>query len=149
MRPASDVRAEATVAVPRVVKGFVIWSAALTVAQLMELSDVARPFRELVTPYTGWVGAMPYMFALAGAPVLYVRVRTAGVVRRYIRAQCIVLLLYVVFGVGDFAMFHNIRDASNPMLNYSLARPIWTVAIPIAWAIALWRARPSPERQVP
>jgi hypothetical protein len=145
MHPASEARAETPA--PHVVKAFVICSVVLTVAQLMELSKWGGSLRDLVTPYTGWVGAMPYMFALAGAPVLYVpgRVRTADVVRRYINAQCMVLLLYAVFGVVDFSMFHTMRDESNPMLDYSPARPMWTIVIPIGWAIALWRARPPRE----
>jgi hypothetical protein len=93
------------------------------------------------------VGAMPYMFALAGAPVLYLRgrVRTADVVRRYVKAQCTVLFVYAAYGVTDFAMFHDMRDPANPMLHYSPVRPIWTVAVPIIWAAALWRARPLRE----
>jgi hypothetical protein len=136
--------ADRAVPVPRIEQAFLAFSIVVTVVQCALLLNGAAPFRDLVTPYTGWVGAMPYMMAGATGPSLYARrVRTAPIVRLALGIQSMILVLNAGFGIVDFAMFHTLQHDPNPMLRYSAARPIWTVVIPLAWAAALWRARPS------
>jgi hypothetical protein len=129
--------------VPRLEQAFLAFSIVITALQIIVMFAPGEPLRSAVTPYTGWLAALPYMMGAATWPSLYQRrVRTVPMVRLTMAIQSLLLLVNAVFGATDFAMFRHLADDPNPMLRYSPARPIWTVVIPLAWAAALWRARP-------
>jgi hypothetical protein len=46
-----------------------------------------------------------------------------------------------VWGVVDFWMFGALQSDSSPWLRYHPLRPLWTIVMPLAWAVFLWRER--------
>lgn len=137
-------RTEVRAIVPRPVQVFLAFSAAVTILELLALAEIFRWLQETLVPFTGWVGAMPYMFALAAWPAFLRGRRDAPDVKArgtYLRAQCVTLAIATAFGIVDFFLFSGLQESSNPWLRYSPLRPLWTVVTPTAWCVVLWRER--------
>lgn len=83
--------------------------------------------------FTGWNPSMPYLFGLYFAFSL-----VFGRDRRFrLRLGLVApLLVYLVFGVVQNALPRG-EDFGNPYLQVSPWRPLWTVALPALWILAL------------
>jgi hypothetical protein len=92
-----------------------------------------KSIQEMIVPFTGWVPSMPYMFGL-----IFTSYMVFGRDRGFHVRQGIIgsLVLYLVLGVIDYFSPRQ-PDFGNPYLIYSPWRPVWTVAIPLAWILLL------------
>jgi hypothetical protein len=143
-------RTDTAVPVSAVERVFLVFSLAVTAVQCVVYLPPLRTLWEVITPYAGWVFGMPYMTAAFMWPSIYNRpVRTVQTLRVTLSIQTLILLIYAAYGVSDYLMFRHLLDDPSPMLRYSPVRPIWTVVIPMIWAVALWRARPAAREKEP
>ncbi len=115
--------------VPAVLTAFTVFSVLVTLGSLALLR--APTLAERIVPFTGWVPGMSYMFALVFA--LQLRWRPNAVSHLGILG---ILVLGAVFGVIGFIQRPSM-DYGNPWLTVSPWRPLWTVALPLAWCALL------------
>lgn len=137
-------------AVPPAIKAFLVFSAALSLLMLTTLVPGLKWLVEAATPFTGWGGNMPFFFAIGSWPGLFKGAAyplDAITLRRYLTGACVTMTIAVVFGIVDWWMFHTLQSESNPWLRYHPLRPLWTIVLPLAWAVVLMteRMRISPQ----
>jgi hypothetical protein len=89
--------------------------------------------REQIVPFTGWGASMPYLFGLFFTiSLIFGRDR-----RPALRVAIISFLaIYIVFGVGK-PLSPQQNNFGNPYLTVSSWQPIWTLAVPSLWIVAL------------
>ena len=126
--------ASGRVPVPFVVTAFAAFCALATLAQLLLLlsyrflPETATSLTLCVTPFVGWLPAMPYMFALYWA--LHLRWRPSPFAHL---AAIGLLALGAAFGAFDFFRHVGRETYGNPMLTASAWQPLWTVVLPLLW----------------
>jgi hypothetical protein len=112
----------------------------------LSLFDVraVRHLQERVTPYTGWVPSMCYVFSL---PSAFPALRTGNA-----RERNWVLLMpafQAVFGVISWFGMGGARASENPFIQVSAWRPLWTIALPLVWLALLIAFKPRPTEAAP
>jgi hypothetical protein len=127
--------------VPRVVTAFWWFCVAAVAIDLVLFLPPLRSLQAAMMPLTGWAASMPYLFALGSWPK---RDASSGAdyfvgLKRYLLFSSGVLFLFAVFGAASFAYFRELADDGNPWLRVSPWRPVWTVIVPMLWAVALAR----------
>lgn len=130
--------------IPRQVRIFLAFSVAASVFELLSFVPALEWLKEITVPFTGWVGAMPYIFTLGAWPSLFKRPGhpiDPKALRWYLTTACLVLAIGAAFGIVDFLVFGNLRNETSPWLRYSPWRPLWTVCVPLAWCVVLWNQR--------
>ena len=121
-----------TTAPPEIVL-FAVFAIAVSVGQFWLTFMGPKMWREAVAPYTGGTGLMPYLFCV----IFACRIIFAGdrdLKTRY--GITALLLLGGVFGAGAYLMRPRV-NFHNPYLTFSPWQPVWTVALPLAWAALL------------
>jgi hypothetical protein len=99
-----------------------------------DLGGVA--LRAKTVPFTGWVPTGPYLSCLFFAVVALWSER-----KPFRWVVLAMLVLEVLFGTHEWLTVWP-RASENPWLRVSLWRPLWTLALPLAWiAILLLRER--------
>lgn len=136
--------------VPVSIKIFLAFSAALSLLELSVLVPALTWLKEMVTPFMGWGGNMPFLFALGSWPGLFKgrgHSISAKTLRHYLTGACMLMAIGVVMGGVDYWMFSHLRSDDSPWLRYHPLRPMWTIVLPLAWGIVLWteRARIKPQ----
>lgn len=137
--------------VPKSIKLFLAFSAAVSLLELSTFVPALRWVRETATPFLGWGGNMPFFFALGSWPGLF---KGAGysidakALRRYLTLACVIMAIGVATGAVDFWMFGSLQSDENPWIRYHPLRPLWTIVLPLAWGTLLWiergHIRPQP-----
>jgi len=126
--------ASGLVPVPLVVTAFVAFCVLATLAQVLLLvsyrflPEAATSLTLLITPFVGWLPAMPYMFALYWA--LHLRWRPKPFAHL---AAIGLLVLGAAFGAFDYLRHVGRETYGNPMLTASAWQPLWTVVLPLLW----------------
>ena len=131
---ASVAVAGGRVRVPYVVTAFAAFCVVATLAQVLLLlsyrflPEAATSLTLSVTPFVGWLPAMPYMFALYWA--LHLRWRPSP----FAHLAAIGLLAFgAAIGAFDCVRHIGRETWGNPMLTVSAWQPLWTVALPLLW----------------
>jgi len=136
-----------------VLAAFLVFALALTASDVLAVVlaplglTAVRHLQERAVPYTGWVPSMCYAFSLYfGSSALFTgnaRNRTAVLLFPAMQGAFGVLAW---FGMGGA------RVSPNPYLRVSPWRPLWTIALPLAWLALLMAFKPGsappPERPV-
>jgi hypothetical protein len=128
--PAASVPSRA----PLVVTAFAAFCVLATLSQVLLLlsyrflPEAASSLSRRITPFLGWLPAMPYMSALYWA--LYLRWRPNFFVHL---AALTFLMLGAAFGAFDFLRHLGRENYGNPMLTVSAWQPLWTVVLPLLW----------------
>lgn len=99
-----------------------------------------QSLRERVIPYTGWSLSSVYLFALFFAVVALIK-RDGRMRRLVLMFPLLQLGIGLLLWLGEGA-----RESSNPYLQISLWRPLWTVLVPILWLGLLGLMRPREDR---
>ena len=136
-------------AMPVSIKVFLAFSAALSLLELTTLVPALIWLKQTTVPFTGWGGNMPFFFACGSWPGLFKGAGysiDASTFRRYLTGTCLTMAIGVAFGVVDFWMFHTLQSDSSPWLRYHPLRPLWTIALPLAWGVVLWKERTRIKR---
>ena len=94
---------------------------------------------ERVVPYLGWVPSMCYAFSLYFA----IFALLTGNARAR-NAVFIFPIMQIAFGVAGWVGEGGSRASDNPYLRISEWRPLWTVALPLAWLALLATVKPRP-----
>ena len=128
---------------------------ALVVTAFDVLAVVLAPFglpavrhlQERVVPYTGWVPSMCYAFSLYFG---FSALQTGNARNR--TAVLLFPAMQAAFGVLAWFGMGGARVSPNPYLRVSPWRPLWTIALPLAWLALLMAFKPGsappPERPV-
>ena len=116
---------------PLVLRAYILYAGLASILSIASISS--STLSQLIVPYLGWIGIVVYV------PTLWFAVNAAiGTERRALRAVPSILQIGVVFGVIDLITHvFSPEDFGNPFLKYHWSRPIVTIAIPIAWILAL------------
>ena len=128
-------------------KGFIWFSIVVTAIDAVLFVPALRPLRESIVPVTDWVPSMPYLFALGVWPGWRTARSEDDYERQlqwFARLASLLLVMFAVFGVVSFMNRQDGVDSANPWVRISPWRPLWAVAVPIAWALVLshhWRGR--------
>ncbi len=113
---------------------FGVFSVAVAMSDMWLTFAGPKLWWEAVYPYIGGSLATPYMFSLfftwyaifAQEVDLKARLCPIGV-----------LVFYAVFGLGIYLWMRQQPSFHNPYLTASPWQPVWTVALPVAWAAVL------------
>ena len=92
---------------------------------------------------------MPFFFACGSWPGLFKGAGysiDASTFRRYLTGTCLTMAIGMAFGVVDFWMFGSLQSDSSSWLRYHPLRPLWTIALPLAWGVVLWKERARIKR---
>jgi hypothetical protein len=133
---------------------FLAFSAALSLLELTTFVPGLMWLKQTTVPFTGWGGNIPFFFAIGSWPGLFKGAGysiDANTLRRYLTGACVTMAIGVVWGVVDFRMFGALQSDSSPWLRYHPLRPLWTIVLPLAWAVLLWneRSRIKPQPAEP
>jgi hypothetical protein len=136
--------------VPTIIKVFLAFSAAVSLLELTIFIPGLIWLKETTVPFTGWGGNIPFFFAIGTWPGLFKGAGysiDANALRGYLTRACLTMAIGVGWGVVDFWMFGALQTDSSPWIRYQPLRPLWTIALPLAWAVLLWneRARIKPQ----
>jgi hypothetical protein len=140
--------------VPVSIKIFLTFSAAVSLLELSIVVPALTWLKEMFTPFMGWSGNMPFLFAIGSWPGLFKGRRysiDAKALRHFLTGACMLMAIGVVMGGVDYWMFSDLRSDESPWLRYHPLRPLWTMVLPLAWGIFLWieRARIKPQSAEP
>jgi hypothetical protein len=128
-------------AAPLELNVFLIFSFVATVISLTIEIFCSRAFNLSIFPITGWSIHMPYIVTFY--LMFNSMVRTSKPWSTKIEApynNILFLLLYVGINVVSMLTWDG-DDNGNPYLIRSPWRPIWTIALPVFWAIILLSPR--------
>ena len=126
---------------PLVVTGFAAFCVLATVCEVLlllyyGLTKSAPPFYERIVPFVGWVPTIPFTFALYWALVLRFRPRFMALL-----AALGMLSLGVFLGGVTFLSHYHRENYGNPWLTVSGWQLLFTVALPLVWAVLLLSPR--------
>lgn len=113
---------------------FGVFSAAVAMSDMWLTFAGPKLWWEAVYPYIGGSLATPYMFSLfftwraIFAQDVDLKARLGPITE---------LLMYTVFGLGTYLWMRQQPSFHNPYLTVSPWQPVWTVALPVAWAAVL------------
>ncbi len=112
---------------------FLVFAVAVSVGESWLTFLGPKQWREAAYPYTGGTGIMPYGFCIFFAWQMIFKASDRPQVQRTIP---LLLLLGASFGVFSYLMRPRV-NFHNPYLTVSPWQPLWTVALPLAWAVIL------------
>jgi hypothetical protein len=120
------------------VAAFGVFSVVITVSNLWLTFAGPMQWREALAPYIGGSLSMPYMFSLFFAWSAIFAPKDDVRSRRAVMAAPVgMLLLYAAFGAGEYLWLRHLPDFHNPYLSANPWQPVWTVALPLAWALVI------------
>ena len=135
-----------------VLAAYLVFALVVTAYDVMILAlapfhvPAARHLQERVVPYTGWVPSMCYAFSLyfAFSALSTGSARDRGSVLLMPSAQ-------VLFGLISWFGMGGARVSEIPYLQVSAWRPLWTIALPLAWLALLmaFKPRSAPPSEQP
>ncbi len=112
-----------------------VFSCFIVLGPLVSLGSLFVPrLNATMVPYTGWLGGFLYANALYFTFSLIFQGQ-----RKLVYAVLIFMGLFAFFGVSDVArhLSGEYRDFKNPYLEFAPLRPMFTVALPVAWLMLL------------
>ncbi len=112
---------------------FAVSACALLIVLLLPWS---KDLRECILPVTGWLGLSPVYFA--AVVVLLGGKESAR--RRWLRVIGL-LGVAAVFGTIEYSFSGGAHPDVNPYLAVSPWRPVWAVAVPLAWLLVFCTLR--------
>jgi len=116
------------------VAAFAAFSSVITLSSFWLTFAGPMRWQEAAAPYTGGSLAMPYMCSLYFA---WSAIFTPENTPKARLAPVAFLLFYAVFGAGEYLYLMHLPDFHNPYLSANPWQPVWTVALPVAWALVI------------
>lgn len=100
-----------------------------------------KEWRNATVPYTGWAPGNIYLFCLFfTSSLVLMKDEPKAEIRRQARGlrRCIIASLFIIifFGAQGY-LTRSTETFGNPYLAVSDWQPVWTVAVPLAWALIL------------
>jgi hypothetical protein len=120
------------------VAAFGVFSLVITLSFLWLTFAGPMQWREALAPYIGGSFYTPYMFSLFFAWLaIFAPNEFLSSGRAVMEGPVMILLLYTAFGTEEYLRLRQPPDFHNPFLSANPWQPVWTVALPLAWALVL------------
>jgi len=113
---------------------FGVFSVAVAMSDMWLTFAGPKLWWEALVPYIGGSFSTPYMISFFYACQM---VFAPGLDQSARRGAITILLIYTVGGLYDYLRMMQLSNFHNPYLTANPWQPVWTVALPVAWAAVL------------
>ena len=118
---------------------FTIFCIAITAFTFAEM--FSRALSDRMTPLLGGNPGGSYIFLIYASVVFWRRSFPAKALLNIRWFAFAILLIGVVFGVIDYQRSHGFVNDPSPYVRYDPRRPLFTILLPVAWALVLLSPR--------